>query len=204
MDDTKCKTFASCYKEQKFLQYFFQNLRLNTRDRYLKEFPYVSLSGSERNYLRCEDLPFVITQLDEKNDMIHLNQIHSAHWAFHFDPERLFHNIKNERLYYLFEDKEIILSREKENQMEQHDPRRLKHLDKLPCRIALVKSDISIRLMKKTKIILDKHNNIPNKPSYKFEYKSKLYDLNNDLNSKAYELFQKFSLYGKCKSPIVC
>lgn len=150
----------------------------------------MSLCGSERNYLRCEDLPFVITHLDEKHDLMQLNQISSIHWSFHFDPLNLYHNKKNEKLYYLFEDKQIIET--KQAQACHDDPKRLKHLDKLPCRIALVKSDICVQLMKKAQILLGKKDD--KDPLYKFEYKSKFYDLNNDLvKSKADELLKKFS-----------
>ncbi|CAF0718969.1 unnamed protein product [Brachionus calyciflorus] len=203
LDDTRHKTYASCYKEQKFLQYFYENLRMNKRDRYLKEFPYVSLCGSERNYLRCEDLPFVITKLDEKNDLLHLNQISTAHWAFHFDPKRLYHNPRNERLYYLFEDKELI-SAKQEFTCGHDDPKRLKHLDKLPCRIALVKPQIAIHLMKKFKVILDKDEKLVNEPLYKIDYKTHLFDLNNvNLCPKVVDLLDKFSMYGKCKHALI-
>lgn len=175
-------------------------MRLNKRDRYLKEFPYVSLCGRERNYLRCEDLPFVITHLDENTDLLHLNQIMSAHWAFHFDPHRLYHNPRNERLYYYFEDKELIFTKEK-MKCDHDDPKRMKHLDKLPCRVALIKPQLAIHLMKKTKVVLEKEEKLAHEPLYKFVYKSKEFDVNNvNLCPKMIELLDRFSMYGKLKT----
>lgn len=37
-------------------------MRRNETDRY-KEFPYISLCGRERNYIRCDDLPIVFTHI---------------------------------------------------------------------------------------------------------------------------------------------
>ncbi|RNA02831.1 hypothetical protein BpHYR1_053473 [Brachionus plicatilis] len=194
LDDTKHKSFASCYKEQRFLQYFFENLRINIKERYTNEFPYVSLSGSERNYLRCNDLPFVITYLDEKNDLLHLNQINSAHWLFHFDPKRLCHNPQNERLYYLFEDKELVYS-ERRLKCDHDDPKRMTHLDKLPCRIALVKPQLAIHFMKKTKVVTEKEQKLAEEPLYKFVYKATEYDLNNiNLSPTILGLLRQFSI----------
>lgn len=34
----------------------------------MKDFPYVSLCGPERNYVRCDDLPVVFTKIVEKED----------------------------------------------------------------------------------------------------------------------------------------
>lgn len=172
------------------MEFFFGKLRANETDRYFKKFPFVSLCGLERNFLRCDDLPFVVTHLDEKNDMIRLNQIHSAHWTFHFEPQRLYHNLKTGRLYYLFENKEIIDNK----QMCFQDPRRLKHLDKLPCKAALVKSDLSIRLMEKMHPVKksSEENEIE---SFLFEYKSNTYELNNNSSSKASQIINKLSMY---------
>ena len=183
MDDTKIKNFTSCYKEQKFLEFFFKNLRINKpENRHSKEFPFVSYCGIERNYLKCDDLPFVITRLDENNDLVQINHINSAHWLFKFEPNDLFHDQVTGRLYYLFENKQII----KEIDETQETIRRFDHFDKLPCKIALVKSDLSIYLMEKTEVD-EKSNTI------KFVYKGKTYELNNNPLSKAFKLLNKFS-----------
>ena len=54
--------------EIKFLDFFFKRLRVNETDRY-PCFPYISLCGRERNYVRCDDLPIVFTKLKEESDV---------------------------------------------------------------------------------------------------------------------------------------
>ena len=49
--------------DKKFLDFFFKRVKLNTSDRYDSEFPYVSPCGRETNYVRCDDLPVVFSQL---------------------------------------------------------------------------------------------------------------------------------------------
>jgi hypothetical protein len=118
-------------------------------------------------------LPYVVTHLDETNNMIQLNQIKSAHWLFHFEPQLLHFNPNNGRLYYLFEHKEII----RPSKIVQNDPRRLKHLDNMPCSIALVKSDLNIQLMGKTRQVVEKDADGKEVTYYIFEYKDKTYKL---------------------------
>jgi hypothetical protein len=163
-------------------------LRINKQENeYYNAFPFVSLCGHERNYLRCDDLPFVVTKLDQKLDMIQINQITAAHWMFHFDPLNLYHNRKSGRLYYYFDKKEIITNYSKEK------PVKLTHIDKLPCKLALVKSEISINLMKAIKIMNESNQN--EEPVFKFEYKSQIFDLNSSEKSKAHELLTLHSQY---------
>ena len=186
LDDTKIKNFTSCYKEQKFLEFFFRNLRKNKTKCFEDFFPFVSACQGERNYLRCEDLPFVVTHLDETNDMVQLNQMNSAHWLFHFDPEHLYFNPANGRLYYLFENKEII---KPVNNKEVNDPKRLKHLDHMPCRIGLVKSDLNIYLMNKSTLVKSDND----KELYRFEYKGRKHQLKTMEDEHPCELLKKFS-----------
>ncbi|XP_041968427.1 UPF0598 protein CG30010 [Aricia agestis] len=67
LDDSKMKNFTSCFKEKKFLEFFFKRIRLNKTDRY-KEFPFISLCGRERNYIKCDDVPIVYTHIVTKED----------------------------------------------------------------------------------------------------------------------------------------
>ncbi|CAE1253424.1 UPF0598 protein F59C6.12,UPF0598 protein C8orf82,UPF0598 protein C8orf82 homolog [Acanthosepion pharaonis] len=62
LDDAKIKNFTSCFKEKKFLEFFYKRLRVNSTQKY-PEFPYLSLCGRERNYIRCDDRPIVFTEL---------------------------------------------------------------------------------------------------------------------------------------------
>ena len=63
LDDAKMKNFTSCFKDKKFLKFFFNRLKLNNTKKYQAEFPYVSLCGNEINYIRCDDLPIVYTHV---------------------------------------------------------------------------------------------------------------------------------------------
>ncbi|TRY97591.1 hypothetical protein DNTS_033218 [Danionella cerebrum] len=63
LDDTKVKNFVTCFKDQRFLVFFFSRLQLNHSSRYQQDFPFLSLCGRERNFLRCEDTPIVFTHL---------------------------------------------------------------------------------------------------------------------------------------------
>lgn len=166
LDDTRIKNFTTCYKEKKFLEFFFKNLRVNESDRF-KDFKFISYCGRERNYLKCEDLPFVVTHLDQLNDMVQLNYINSAHWLFHFDPKNLSYNPDNGRMYYTFGGKQII-----NNTKSSNESNRLKHLDKLPIHIGLVKSELNIYLMEKVRRVKDNQHE-----AFKFNYKNKEYEL---------------------------
>lgn len=63
LDDARLKNFTSCFKEKKFLKFFFDRIRLNQTDRYANEFPFISLCGRERNFIRCDDVPIVYTHV---------------------------------------------------------------------------------------------------------------------------------------------
>lgn len=62
------KNFTSCFKDKKFLQFFFNRLKLNNTDRYQEEFPFLSVCGRERNYIRVDDLPIVYTHILKDSD----------------------------------------------------------------------------------------------------------------------------------------
>ncbi|XP_032298493.1 UPF0598 protein C8orf82 homolog, partial [Coturnix japonica] len=59
LDDAKVKNFTTCFKDERFLSFFFRHLRPNVTGRYVDSFPFVSHCGPERNYVRCQDLPIV-------------------------------------------------------------------------------------------------------------------------------------------------
>ena len=67
-DDSKMKHWTAAMKEKKLLFNFFKRLRINETDRY-KEFQYISLCGKERNFVRCQDRPFVFNVVEkDEND----------------------------------------------------------------------------------------------------------------------------------------
>uniref|UniRef100_UPI000E55D349 UPF0598 protein C8orf82-like n=1 Tax=Urocitellus parryii TaxID=9999 RepID=UPI000E55D349 len=63
LDDSKKKNFITCFKDLQFLVTFFSRLKPNRSGRYEAAFPFLSLCGRERNFLRCEDRPVVFTHL---------------------------------------------------------------------------------------------------------------------------------------------
>lgn len=56
-------TFSCVTVDKKFLEFFFKRVKVNTSGRYEAEFPYISPCGRETNYVRCDDLPIVFSQL---------------------------------------------------------------------------------------------------------------------------------------------
>ncbi|XP_072295594.1 UPF0598 protein C8orf82 homolog [Eucyclogobius newberryi] len=66
LDDTKVKNFVTCFKDKKFLVFFFSRLRFNQSGRYEEDFPFLSLCGRERNFVRCDDRPVVFTHLTQE------------------------------------------------------------------------------------------------------------------------------------------
>ncbi|KAF1770563.1 hypothetical protein GCK72_002382 [Caenorhabditis remanei] len=58
------KNFTAAYKDVPFLNFFYARIKENKTGRYEDTFPWVSLCGIERNFLRCDDTPLVYTELD--------------------------------------------------------------------------------------------------------------------------------------------
>jgi len=51
------------FTEKQFLKFFFSQLQTNETCRYTDDFPYISYCGRERNFIGCDDLPVVFTEL---------------------------------------------------------------------------------------------------------------------------------------------
>ncbi|KAK6623480.1 hypothetical protein RUM43_009332 [Polyplax serrata] len=104
MDDAKIKNFTSCFKEKKFLVFFFNRLRVNNTGRYEKEFPYFSPCGRESNYVRCDDVPYVFTHVvpDPKDE--NLFRFCYAHagdeLSVPFEPEKMIMLPRTGRVYH--------------------------------------------------------------------------------------------------------
>ncbi|KAK9761602.1 hypothetical protein K7432_013377 [Basidiobolus ranarum] len=60
LEDTKPKNFTTCFKDKRFLDFFFQRLRTNNTGRNDK-YPYISPCGKEWNFIASEDAPIVFT-----------------------------------------------------------------------------------------------------------------------------------------------
>lgn len=78
LDDARMKNFTSCFKEQKFLRFFFNQLRMNNTNRYA-DFPYLSICGRERNFVRCDDYPVVYTYIIQKESAEGKKDLYLAH-----------------------------------------------------------------------------------------------------------------------------
>ncbi|RZC31984.1 UPF0598 protein CG30010, partial [Asbolus verrucosus] len=105
LDDSKMKNFTSCFKEKKFLRFFFNQLRLNTTDRY-REFPYLSICGKERNFVRCDDYPIVFTHVINKTTKHDKAEAHLAYnhagdlLTFKFEPAKVIMLPETGRVYH--------------------------------------------------------------------------------------------------------
>ncbi|CAH0393393.1 unnamed protein product [Bemisia tabaci] len=104
LDDAKMKNFTSCFKEKKFLQFFFSRLRRNETGRY-PEFPYVSPCGRERNFIRCDDLPIVFTHVirDTEVEWFGYNNTGDT-LKVPFEPTKIY-MAENGRIYHPAEEK---------------------------------------------------------------------------------------------------
>jgi len=54
--------------DKKFLAFFFKHLKKNATGRYMEDFPFLSICGVERNYVRCDDLPLVFTKVIQRHN----------------------------------------------------------------------------------------------------------------------------------------
>lgn len=102
------KNFTSCYKELNFLKFFFKRLKKNDSLRYTNDFPYLSLCGKERNFVRCDDLPIVFTQIiDEEDDEKPLLSYNhgSRLLTVDFEPEKICMMPETGRIYHPGPDK---------------------------------------------------------------------------------------------------
>ncbi|KAL5285334.1 C8orf82 family protein [Megaselia abdita] len=101
LDDARIKNFTSCFKEKKFLQFFFSRIKVNDTDKYSQEFPFISPCGRESNYIRCDDLPIVYTHIIEKDNQLKLTFGYAGDLlTAEFDPQKIFMNPKSGRVYH--------------------------------------------------------------------------------------------------------
>ena len=91
LDDSRMKNFTSCFKEKQFLKFFFSRLKLNDTGRYYPDFPFLSPCGRERNFIRCDDVPIVFTNvLDSDSSEPKLAFNHADRYlTTAFKPERI-------------------------------------------------------------------------------------------------------------------
>ncbi|XP_055931283.1 UPF0598 protein CG30010-like isoform X1 [Argiope bruennichi] len=104
LDDSKLKNFTSCFKEKRFLQFFFRRLKLNDTGKYQKEFPFLSPCGKENNFVRCDDLPIVFTNIlhtMNANDTEYLSYCYTGDaLKIKFEPDKLCMLPESGRVYH--------------------------------------------------------------------------------------------------------
>ncbi|KAI5641505.1 hypothetical protein NE865_06262 [Phthorimaea operculella] len=146
LDDSKMKNFTSCFKEKKFLQFFFKRIRQNKTGRY-EEFPFISLCGRERNFIRCDDVPIVYTHIITKDDKDLLTYGYAGDLlTTEFLPDKIYMLPTTGRVYHPAEEKYGG--------------------------IGLIRSKLSIELSKSFEF-----RNGDNKPPSHFMWKNNLYEL---------------------------
>ena len=91
LDDARIKNFTSCFKEKQFLKFFFSRLKVNDTGRYYPDFPFLSPCGRERNFIRCDDLPVVFTNvLDSDGSQPKLAYNHADRYlTVPFKPDKI-------------------------------------------------------------------------------------------------------------------
>lgn len=107
LDDVRIRNFTSCFKDKKFLAFFFKHLKINNTGRYTNDFPFLSICGVERNYVRCDDLPLVFTKVIQKHN-VETNAEEDWFSYAHaddllkvpFEPQKLFMNVNTGRVYH--------------------------------------------------------------------------------------------------------
>ncbi|CAL1679027.1 unnamed protein product [Lasius platythorax] len=107
LDDVRIRNFTSCFKDKKFLAFFFKHLKINNTGRYTDDFPFLSICGVERNYVRCDDLPLVFTKVIRKHNVetdAEEDWFSYAHaddlLMVPFEPQKLFMNVNTGRVYH--------------------------------------------------------------------------------------------------------
>ncbi|VVC35205.1 Hypothetical protein CINCED_3A019532 [Cinara cedri] len=95
------KNFTAAYKEKDFLVFFFKRLKQNTTDRYREHFPWISLCGRERNFIRCDDYPIVFNEIIKADDgnFLFCHNYAGPNLTVLFQPNKLWMDVENGRVY---------------------------------------------------------------------------------------------------------
>ncbi|CAD5110730.1 DgyrCDS100 [Dimorphilus gyrociliatus] len=96
------KNFTSCFKDAKFLKFFFERLKPNDTGRFEQEFPFISPCGRERNYIRCDDCPIVFTHVikGENSDLLSYGSTLHDSLSINFEPEKVCMLPSTGRIYH--------------------------------------------------------------------------------------------------------
>ncbi|TPX54968.1 hypothetical protein PhCBS80983_g05661 [Powellomyces hirtus] len=103
LHDTRPRNFTTCFKDKKFLDFFFARLQVTPSSTSLLSdapgnewFPYVSPCGREMNYVQVEDSPIVFQDLTPDGK----NLIYGGNLPHPFDPASLHLSRRTGRLYH--------------------------------------------------------------------------------------------------------
>lgn len=89
------------FQEIDFIVFFFKRLRRNTISRYNEHFPWLSLCGRERNYVRCDDYPVVFTHIiEDESGLLFCHNHAGSKLTVPFQPNKLWMNVENGRVYH--------------------------------------------------------------------------------------------------------
>ncbi|KAJ9085332.1 hypothetical protein DSO57_1015143 [Entomophthora muscae] len=70
LEETVPKNITSCFKDVKFLNFFFRRIKLNTYEPHHQKYSFVSLCGKERNFIYSEDSPVVFHDVCFKDELL--------------------------------------------------------------------------------------------------------------------------------------
>lgn len=105
LDDARMKNFTSCFKDKPFLEFFYKRVRRNTSGRYEDTFPFLSLCGRERNFIRCDDLPIVYTHIINDGRDLSFGYGRPDQLKHAFKPDRLYMAPNTGRVYHPADEK---------------------------------------------------------------------------------------------------
>ena len=115
LEDMVPKNIATSLKSDKFLNFFFRQLRYNNTAEFT-EYPYVSPCGKEMNFIKSADLPFVFLDYDEAKKT--LSWGHSL--TIPFQPDRLELSVETGRLYHPFFSRKRVEGDEEVGLLKSH------------------------------------------------------------------------------------
>ena len=83
--------------DKQFLDFFFKQIRVNDTGRYTEDFAFLSPCGRERNFVRCDDLPVVFTQLTSDDQLVVCG---TQSLRVPFEPEKICMLPESGRVYH--------------------------------------------------------------------------------------------------------
>ena len=95
-EDTQPKNFTSCLKDDRFLDFFFGNIKANDTGAF-QEYPYVSPCWGELNFIKAFRFPIVFRNMTDKK------LLYAGTKSVEFDPTKLAYD-QNDILLFKMDD----------------------------------------------------------------------------------------------------